>query len=149
MNTRDLPDKKELGRKLRDARKDAGYTQNDVADIFGMSTPAVHRLEKGQMQLMIVVFLVLFFALLTKEGSFKKAADKVKRMYPLTGKRIKRKRERMQLTQAELAAELGTSRATIIRWEKGIFDSILFSYKWLALELNELERRLSEEKKAA
>jgi DNA-binding transcriptional regulator YiaG len=37
----------------------------------------------------------------------------------MTGAELKRLRERLKLTQAELAAWMGTTTATISRWESG------------------------------
>jgi DNA-binding transcriptional regulator YiaG len=39
----------------------------------------------------------------------------------VTGDEVRRIRERLRLTQRELARELGVSRVTVARWETGVY----------------------------
>lgn len=139
---------REYGHKLREARKAEGYTQDELAEVFGVSTPTVSRMEVGNLTPTMLAFLVLFFIFMSRVGSFTKAAEKVKRIYPLTGKRLKRIREdKLKLSVSQLAAELKVTSMTVNRWERGIFDSQIGSYKWLAFELEMLEAKLAKDKK--
>lgn len=43
--------KEDVGRRLRESRKDAGYSQKQVAEILGMVQPAYARYELGTIEL--------------------------------------------------------------------------------------------------
>jgi transcriptional regulator with XRE-family HTH domain len=151
MALHETPDKGRLGRKLREARKAERLSQSDIAEAFGFDTSTISRAEQGRMTVALVFFLILFFVFMKNEKNMTTAIQKVKRIYPLTAKKLRKQREDLGLTQAELADILGVKRLTVFRWEKGIFDRINSpSYRWLALEMKLLkEQQLKEKKKEA
>lgn len=66
---------------------------------------------------------------------------------PLTGADLKRRREAIPLTQAQLAERLGTSQQTVTRWETGA--QRIERPKTLALALTALERESAEQRQPA
>ena len=61
----------------------------------------------------------------------------------MEGKELKSKREKMGLTQTELADILGVKMNTVYRWESGI----LTVPKSIELAMETVERKSSEEQK--
>lgn len=145
---RELAHARKLARELRERRQAEGLTQAEVAESFGLSQQTVARMETGGVAGVLMVFLsLLLFYMTTRNASIKTAAKKVKRLYPLTGKRLQRKREEeLKLTQKELAEELGIARATVNRWERGYFDDEIGSYHWLNFTLDMLKARRARPK---
>lgn len=137
----------EYGRRLREAREAEGFTQTELGNLFGFSNATISRTESGQMSPTMLVFIILFFIFLSKHKNLTEAASKVKRLYPLTGKRLKKKRLDMGLSVTGLARELGLTRKTIHKYERGYFDSNVRSYRWLALEMEVLKGELAEREK--
>jgi transcriptional regulator with XRE-family HTH domain len=144
------PEKKaELGRRLRVAREREGKKQSEIADLLGFSTPTLSRVESGIMPNVIALFLLVLFALMLKTGGLSSAAKKVKELkrYRLSGEKIKTRREKMGLSQRELAEELGISRTTVNRWEQGYFNEQIGSYRWLILTLDVIEKEVDQRRK--
>jgi transcriptional regulator with XRE-family HTH domain len=142
--------KKRLGREFRAAREKEGRSQESVAELLDTSTATISRMETGQASVVLLIFIILFLSFLSKGATFTQAARKITKLRPLAGRKLRERREAINLSQAELAEELGVSRSTINRWEQGYFDSTLMSYKWLTLALDEIgQRRALEKQKAA
>jgi transcriptional regulator with XRE-family HTH domain len=143
MDTAKKPTKTEVARKLRLVRQENELTQEEFAEAIGLSQPTVSRIEQGHAATTLLIILVLVIAFLESKGGI----DAVKQTDRLTGKRLRKRREALGLSQVQLAKHLGVSRPSIARWELGVIN--ISSYTWLALAMEELERRLQSEKVAA
>lgn len=110
--------------RLRAARKAAGITQKEVADICGVAESTVRHWEagrqspKGQTELDRTL---MFIETAERDPMAAKQLPRV-RFNPgqvMSGAEIRELRERLGLTAAEMAHRLGVSETTMSRWETG------------------------------
>lgn len=93
------------GDQLRDARKAAGLTQKEAAEMFGVSKTTWITWESGESTPPADNEVVTQEALL--DG-----------LAPTFGEKLEAIRKRAKVTQAGLAVRVGVSAATVAYWEK-------------------------------
>lgn len=58
---------------------------------------------------------------------------------PMTGDELKAKRQKLGMTQEELAQELGTTSNTVARWERGVVFNGQSLPRWVDKMLAQIE----------
>ena len=114
--------------KLKKLRKEKGFTQQEVADFFGITQGAYTQWEKGKRETTFenlsmlacmfnvsIDYLLSEYLEISKERLLKFEKEK-KKMFP---KRLKELRLQHGLTQKELAEQIGIKRNTYSDWENG------------------------------
>ena len=135
----------QIGEKIKNYRKTAGLTQEQVADYLDVSTPAVNKWEKGNtypdISLLPAIARLLkidmnelfsFREELTEKeiGQFVNELSEVSlasfiKAFEMGKNKIKEYRKMRKLTQDDLAKEVDVTRQTIISLENGKYVASL------------------------
>ncbi|NLG78888.1 MAG: helix-turn-helix transcriptional regulator [Firmicutes bacterium] len=104
-----------LGDKLRLAREDRGMTLREVASAAGISSTYLSEIERGNVQPAVSVLKQLARVLHVPLSTFMSPAERK----GFLGEKLRRLREKLGMTQAEVAAKAGVSAALIGQIELG------------------------------
>ena len=115
--------KEVFAKNLRHLMNENGKNQKEIAEIVGVSAPAVNDWLKAKIYPRIdkIEILANHFGILKSDLIEAKPIRVSGKMYSdaEVGSFIKRKRLEKGLTQTQLAETLGTSTTTVARWESG------------------------------
>jgi transcriptional regulator with XRE-family HTH domain len=100
-----------LGDHLRKRRLDLGLLQSEVADTLGVTESTICSWETGRTstQLRFIPRIIAFLGYDPLSGA----------SHQTSGERIIAARQRLGMTQKELARTLGVDPTTVGRWERG------------------------------
>lgn len=110
-----------LGEKLRLAREDRGMTLREVASSSGISVTYLSEIERGNVYPTLLVLKKLSRVLHVPLGTFLSPTER----QGFLGEKLRRLREKLDMTQAEVGARAGVSAALIGQIELGrVFPSL-------------------------
>ncbi len=100
---------------LRERRTALGLSQQALADILGVKRQAVHKWERGEPP-QTAGGLELAMEVLERQAALGEAVEGID--VP-TAEALREARDRLGMTQTQLADRLGVTQATVSRWEDG------------------------------
>ncbi len=121
----------DLGEKLRVAREDRGMTFRDVASGAEISSTYLSEIERGNARPALAVLKRLAHVLRVPLSTFMSPGERK----GFLGERLRRLREKLNMTQAEVAAKAGVSAALIGQIELGRVSPSLKTISKVALAL--------------
>lgn len=108
----------EFGRRLREARTQAGLSQAEVATRLGIRQSYVSRVERGAQNISVLACVrfaqAMGYIFLTEFAPKPRDHDGI-----AFGRRLREAREQAGLSQADVAARLGITQSYVSRVERG------------------------------
>lgn len=109
------------GKRIKAIRESRGLTQNDVAEILGVSTAAISQYENGNWSMRLSTLNKLADALRVPVAEILGTDSAEQSEISLAiGQRIKTERKKAGMTQKELAEKAGLAVGTIQQYERGL-----------------------------
>lgn len=104
------------GERIKKSRKYKGYTQQELADVLGLSVMTIRRFESNTRQPKLEMLEKIASALDVTVEKLLFGTDTVEKHF---GEQLKNVREEKGFTQTELAQMVGVKTNTIIQYENG------------------------------